>query len=534
MLDRSVTRLWKLPPRTNGYLLSHDVPIPMRDGIDLLADIYSPNGLSKGTVLVRSPYGYSPLMAVTDAGVLASRGYRVVLVRCRGTHGSGGSLQPMQCEVDDATDTVAWLREQPWFEGRFATYGGSYCAFTQWALMMEPPPELTTAVCLVGPHDFQAAMYEGGAFNVGTYLAWSAGNVDPQASSLKRILSTVAGIVHAHKAARVVPLAEGGRRVLRGKAPWYDEWINRRDRDDPFWSPMQCGPALDRIQVPVMLVAGWHDIFLRQSCEQYERLRGRGIDVGLTVGPWTHFGMMSTGGGTVLRRCLEWLDQHLAGGPPVSTSPVRVYMTGAEQWRDLPTWPAAVAEYVLYPQPNGTLSETAAFAGSQAHFTYDPADPTPVRGGRLLVGGGPKNDGSLAKRGDVVSFTSRPLAGPLLVCGTPVVELAHETENGHGDLFVRLSQVDRKGRSRGVADGFVRLESTSVDRPVRVDLDPVAHRFAAGTRLRLLIAGGALPRFERNLGTGQNPATGTAMARSQRAIDLQSSRIVVPTAGFEG
>jgi hypothetical protein len=53
--------------------------------------------------------------------------------------GSGGTFVPMAHEVDDGADTVAWLREQPWFDGRFATVGGSYPGFTQWALLLGRP-----------------------------------------------------------------------------------------------------------------------------------------------------------------------------------------------------------------------------------------------------------------------------------------------------------------------------------------------------------------------------------------------------------
>ena len=64
-------------------------------------------------------------------------------------------------EVDDAADTVSWMRDQAWFDGRFATWGGSYLGFTQWALLVDPPPELVTAVISISPHDFHAAAYQG-------------------------------------------------------------------------------------------------------------------------------------------------------------------------------------------------------------------------------------------------------------------------------------------------------------------------------------------------------------------------------------
>ncbi|MEV6826992.1 CocE/NonD family hydrolase C-terminal non-catalytic domain-containing protein [Amycolatopsis sp. NPDC051102] len=116
----------------------------------------------------------------------------------------------------------------------------------------------------------------------------------------------------------------------------------------------------------------------------------------------------------------------------------------------------------------------------------------------------------------------------LEVLGSPVAELGHSSDNPFADLFVRLSEVDARGRSRNVGDGFVRLGPSTAQGVVRVELDPVAHRFARGSRLRLLVAGGSHPRWERNLGTGDDPATATTMLPSHRKIDLSLSRLVVP------
>jgi predicted acyl esterase len=79
----------------------------------------------------------------------------------------------MRHEITDGHDTVAWLRRQSWFEGRLATYGPSYLGFVQWALAMDPPPELAAAVVHVGPHDFSRSAYRNGAFDLYNYVMWS-------------------------------------------------------------------------------------------------------------------------------------------------------------------------------------------------------------------------------------------------------------------------------------------------------------------------------------------------------------------------
>jgi len=106
--------------------------------------------------------------------------------------------------------------------------------------------------------------------------------------------------------------------------------------------------------------------------------------------------------------------------------------------------------------------------------------------------------------------------------------VGHRSDNPFADLFVRVSEVDAKGGSRNVADGMLRLDPSAPTDPVRLELDPIAHRFARGSRIRLTIAGGSHPRWERNLGTGDDPATSTRMLPSHRTIDLSASRLVLP------
>ncbi|MCO8272145.1 CocE/NonD family hydrolase [Actinoplanes sp. TRM 88003] len=127
----------------------------------------------RGTVLLRTPYGRGFPTSVLNGRMFAARGYHVIIQSVRGTFGSGGRFTPMAQEAEDGQDTVAWLREQPWFDGRLATLGASYLGWAQWALMQDPPPELRVAVVYVGPHDFREAVFGTGAFTVGDFLGWS-------------------------------------------------------------------------------------------------------------------------------------------------------------------------------------------------------------------------------------------------------------------------------------------------------------------------------------------------------------------------
>ncbi len=157
-LGAATGRQWRLPAKRNRVRVERNVPVRMRDGVTLLADHYIPVTTEPvPTVLVRCPYGRGLLYALLSAQLYAERGYHVLFQSTRGTFGSGGAFVPGVSEPDDAHDTVAWLRTQDWFDGRLATAGGSYLGFTQWALAMDPPPELKAMVVMIGVHDLADA-----------------------------------------------------------------------------------------------------------------------------------------------------------------------------------------------------------------------------------------------------------------------------------------------------------------------------------------------------------------------------------------
>ncbi|MBW0015818.1 CocE/NonD family hydrolase, partial [Mycobacterium sp.] len=449
---------------------------------------------------------------------------------------------PMINEAADGADTVAWLREQPWFTGRFATVGLSYLGFTQWALLADPPPELAAAVITVGPHDFNASVWGTGSFAVNDFLSWSdlvAHQEDPV-----RVLAALRQLQGRRKvaqAAAAVPMGAAARTLLGAGAPWFESWVEHCEPDDPFWASLRFSEALERVRVPVLLIGGWQDIFLKQTLEQYRHLRGRDVDVALTVGPWTHTEMLTKGLATGARETLDWLHAHLGGAPaPRRPNRVRVYVTGldkARAWRNLSDWPPVTRERALYLRPGCHLGETPPtdLTGlAPATFRYHPADPTPTIGGPLLSpNGGYRDDGRLASRDDVLAFTSVTLTRDLHVYGNPVVELTHTSDIPHVDLFVRISEVRAVGgrsRSRNVSDGYLRLRAApaTVSGTVRVELDAIAHRFRVGSRIRLLLAGSWFPRYARNLGTEEPMLTGRQSKPATHAVHYGHSRLLLP------
>jgi predicted acyl esterase len=275
-LGRAAARGWSLPPRRNRVAVEYDVEVPMSDGTVLLATHYIPVSVaSAATVLVRCPYGRTGVFALQTGQILAERGYHVLLQSVRGTFGSGGDFEPMRHEITDGQDTVAWLRQQSWFEGRLATYGPSYLGFVQWALAMDPPPELVAAVVHVGPHDFSRSAYRNGAFDLYNYVMWSDLVAHQESTGMLRAMVRMATAERRlRQVLQDLPVAARYADVIGREPAWSERWMEHPQASDPFWAPMQCGPALERITAPVLLVGGWQDLFIEQTLEQYRTLAG--------------------------------------------------------------------------------------------------------------------------------------------------------------------------------------------------------------------------------------------------------------------
>ncbi|ADJ48210.1 hydrolase [Amycolatopsis mediterranei S699] len=479
-------KVFGLPPGGMRYTVERGLRVPTADGAHLLTDVYAPVGEPHGTVLIRTPYGRGLPESLFHGRAFADHGYQVVVQSVRGTGGSTGAFRPMAQEASDAQDTVAWLRTQPWFTGRLATLGGSYLGWTQWALLRDPPPELRASVVVVGPHDFARALRGTGSFALADFLGWSA---TIQARGLPALLAARRRV----KAALREPTAEAA--ALGIGAPWFTGWVSHTDLDDPFWTDYDATAALATTRTPTLLIGGWHDVFVDQTIEQFQALEERGVDVAMTIGPWTHLDTTFKAARVTDSEALSWFDQHLAGTASTRPAPVHSYLTGAGVWRTLSSWPPKTGEHTLALHGSGQLREEPAEDPGTVEFAYDPADPTPALGGRhMSAKAGRQDNRPLESRDDVVTFTSAPLDADLDVVGAPHLELRMTVESAaQPSLFVRLCDVDDRGRSWNVTEVF-----TTTSGSVSLRLGACAHRFLAGHRVRLQISGGAYPRFTRN------------------------------------
>ncbi|PWU56695.1 peptidase S15 [Micromonospora sp. S4605] len=542
MLDRLATRVatavLRLPAaRTRRVTLTRDIPVRVRDGVLLRTDHYAPDLPGAPAVLIRTPYGRGGPMRLLGR-LAAERGFHVVIQSCRGTYGSGGVFEPLVHERDDGLDTVDWLRRQRWWTGAFGMFGASYQGFVQWALAADAGDDLRAMVAVVTASATRDSTYAGDSFALDTVLTWAELLQAQTVPWLARQWELKRGQPRLAAALAHLPLAEADRIATGVRVPFFQEWLRHHTPAADYWRTRVFDDRIAQVRAPVAMLSGWHDIFLPAQLRDFAALRAAGAAPRLTVGPWTHGspGLFVA----ALRDGLDWLDEHLAGRPVARTAPVRVHVGGAGGgWRDLPDWPPPATPVRWHLHPAGALATEPAAPSAPDGFWYDPADPTPSLGGPLLVAqrAGPVDNRPVEARPDVLTWTSAPLADPVEVAGPVHAEVHVRSELSYLDVFVRLCDVDRRGRSWNVCDGLVRIEPgrypTDPAGVVRVPVElwPTAHRFASGHRLRVQVSGGAHPRYARNPGTGEPLGTAVTLRAGRREIlhdPEHPSAIVLP------
>jgi len=526
ILSRIAGSIAKLPPaETYDILIERDLKVPMPDGVILLADRYAPRGVEKPPlILVRCCYGRRGFFGLLNARVFAERGFQVVIQSTRGTFGSGGTFNPFTDEHDDGLATVAWLKEQPWFPGSFATTGPSYLGFVQWAIASEAGPEIKALAIQISTAEFRSQTYPGESFSLDTALSWiHLVATQEHTNILKQIVFPPARKlrpIFSH-----LPLREVDKLATGQHVPYFQEWLENNDPGSEYWKVRSFAETVSDISAPINLVGGWYDIFLPWELRDYRVLRDAGRQPYLTIGPWAH----STPEGLIygVREALTWFNAHLRNDrSQLREAPVRIFVTGANEWRDYPDWPPpGTREQRLHLQPGGALAADLPPHSEPDHYRYDPANPTPVLAGPLLSGKAlPTDNRPLEARPDVLTYTSAPLERDLEVIGPVQADLYVKSSLEHSDFFARLCDVDLKGRSLNVCDALLRV---SPGRPVpeadgtlhiTFDLWPTAHRFRAGHCLRVQISSGAHPRFARNTGSGEPLGTATKLLAADQSI----------------
>ncbi|GAA0924906.1 CocE/NonD family hydrolase [Nonomuraea longicatena] len=498
-----LSRLYGVRPTLRHRVgVRRDVEIPAADGVRLLATHYYPMGQRRPPlVLLRSPYGRGSALDRIPK-LLAERGYQVLYQSLRGTAGSGGRFDGFVIDPADADGTLSWLRAQPWFGGELATWGASYLGYAQWELAARDVPEWKVALIQDAPSEFaRTFMYPGGVFALGNALGWVQ-LVDTMFtgghSLIRQFLAVPGADRRLRRATHTLPVTDADRVLTGRRVPWFQEWI-AHGPDEAYWQRMNHRANTGRMPPVVHLQGGWYDLFLPGMLEDHARLLAAGRRVRLLIGPWGHGKGLYTRAG--MRDTLATLDAALLGRDgPTGT---RVFVTGADQWRDLPEWPPAHQPTPWYPYAGGGLGRDPADRGAPpSRYRYDPADPTPTIGGTTVgMSAGPADNRALEARADVLTFTGPPLAADVEAIGPVRVRLYARSTTAHADYVARLCEVDGRGRSRNLCDGALRVGPDSEADGVRVldiELWPLAHRFRAGNRIRLQISSGAHPRYGRD------------------------------------
>jgi putative CocE/NonD family hydrolase len=538
--SRFFERTMKLPPASDHDVqVERDLRIPMPDGVQLLADRYLPRGDGRPPlVLVRSPYGRRGIWGLLFGRLLAERGFQALVQSCRGTFGSGGTFDPFgPDEHDDGLATIAWLREQPWYPGSFATTGPSYLGMVQWAIAADAGPDLKAICPQVTTSDFRAPFYGGEAFSLQTALTWVN-----QVANQERRFAFVRQSREDHRLKPLfdrLPLRDLDRLATGSHVAYWQDWLTHNDPGDDYWKGRRFSDTLDRVAAPASMVSGWNDIFLPFQLRDYAALRTAGQEPYLTIGPWRHADQEAVGAWA--RDSVAWLRAQLLDDRSLlRPDPVRIFVTGADEWRDLPAWPPTTQAQRWHLQPDGALGTTPPAASEPDRYSYHPGDPTPSLGGPVGLQGRARMDNRMLEaRSDVLTYTSTPLPDDLEVFGEVTTDLFVRSSREHTDFFARLCDVDPAGASINICDSLLRLTpgrpAPEADGTIRLrfPLWPTAHRFRRGHRLRLQVSSGAHPRFSRNTGSGEPLATATTLLAADQQVHHDPehpSAVILPVA----
>ena len=570
-------------PDVSSIVIERDVSIPMRDGVALVADVYRPAEGRWPVLVQRSPYGRIPFpdnFVSLNPVTAAAKGFAVIVQDVRGRGGSGGDFEPFM-EFDDGFDTVQWAAEQPWSTGRVGAFGASYMGATTMQMAASGPPALQAFAALQASSDYyEGRSYWGGALELGALLSTNLGVMaigslprvfpDPRVprarvmrASLRRVLDELATLPVTF------PLRDrldDGSGVLETLTPWFPQWLDH-DAPGEYWEARSIEKRYDRIHSAGVHVTSWYDAMLPGTLANFTALRAAGrTPQRLIVGPWFHYalrgfsidavrvGDLSFGPAAAMdldRIQISWLGAELDDRPQSDHSPVRLFVMGANEWRNEDEWPLRRAQVrPLYLAGDGDaatdlragalVAEEPTRSGGD-EFVYDPTDPVPTAGGAhvispLISTHGPVDQRDLEARADVLSYTGPALASPVEVTGYVRAELWITSSAPSTDFTARLVDVYPDGRAISVCDGIRRLfveegAGPGVVRRVEIEMGATSQVFLRGHRIRVDVSSSNYPRFDPNPNTGERSldAASSVPARQRVLSGPETpSRLLLP------
>ncbi|MFF1880117.1 CocE/NonD family hydrolase [Pseudarthrobacter sp. NPDC058196] len=522
--------------------IEYDIPVPMRDGVVLRADIYRPGGNGPWPVIVaRTPYDKGDLfvLSLLDPWLAARRGFMAVVQDVRGRYSSEGEFQPFVAEGFDGEDTISWAATLPGASGAVGMWGPSYLGNVQWQAAGRRPDALKAIVpSFTFREPADGLIARGGANEVGLIRSWGVSMGFDQA--IRR---------HGHdsneldKHLRLLAEASDGipERIYSELPTSPDAVISRYGLPN-LASPdsresAEIPPHQTEVTVPSLHIGGWYDVFMQGTIDNY-LAAAKNTPARLIIGPWSHtqmsaqqgdinFGFAGNGSAidfkdSIAGLTFDWLHSWMTiGKAPDNELPVKIYVMGANEWRSESEWPLQRAT----PTPwfftaGGALKPKAESTASSVPFTYDPQDPVPAVGGASLLDPSPSagamDQEQVEARADVLLFTSDVLTEDLEVTGRVCATLVAQTDGPTTDWVVRLCDVHPNERSYVVTDGIRRINGKPGEmKSVEVDLWSTSMVFKKGHRIRVQVTSSCFPRWDRNLNTEEGLATGKMRVANQ-------------------
>ena len=553
--------------------ISKDVPVPMRDGIVLRADILLPAEAGRfPTLIYRTPYNKElALQEYKTFEKAVARGYAVIVQDVRGRYASDGEFNAYRNEGHDGYDTIEWAAQQSWSDGNVGTFGLSYPGAVQWLAAVENPPHLKAmvpAMTFSTPRNF---FYSGGAFD-GSWLDWIWFNIAPD---IRRRKNLPGPKTHAEAAAawkqehqrlqEFLPLRD--LPDLKDVAPFYYEWLSHPPAD-PWWDWAELRNKYDRVHAAVLNLSGWYDEaygpdgattnFNGLLAARHGEIDPRTRTI---IGPWTHGGQEKSRSGErdfgsaaaidYDELILRWMDHYVRGidNGVDREKRVRIFVMGENVWRDEDAWPLKRARemnmYLASKTDHSSTGQLATTTGKSSRpnstFLSDPEHPLTDP----YEGYGAHDYRSFIGRNDVLIFDSEPLTVDTEITGPIRAEIYLETGALDVDLWVRLLDVAPDGTAFNLmSPGLDVLRASYRHRKLareelfsaqiyRLEINSMltSNVFPRGHRIRAQISGAFFPHFSRNLQSGATEFTSahTVPAFIRIYHDAKHpSRIVLP------
>ena len=502
--------------------------IPMRDGIELAADVYMPKSATGQipAVISATPYDKGGVFMNEDIALYSTNGYAMVCVDLRGRGKSEGDWRPIVHDGPDCHDAVEWVAEQTWCTGKVGMTGLSYMGWVQWAAASQHPPHLSAMVSTSAAGRWQQEIpYTDGCFQL--YFGWWAYLVRRRITELHGLESN-----DWEEILSWLPLEKIGD-FINPSGPVWEEMVGRDTLDD-FWKDYRFDDQYDTFDIPCLHVTGWYDLEdLLGAFHHYEHMTAASPardDQRLIVGPWSHVNsrvphhsyagdfLSDTAALDMDAEHLRWFDFWLKGiqNGAMDTAPVRIYQPGTNEWREVDHWPLGKREEPLYLHFDGSSGSLSATVSDQEasvrSYRYDPLDPAPTQIDirNYPVEHVPLDQTAVEQRGDVVTYTSEPLTEELIISGWAHLQFFASSDCNDTEWHVKITDVDPHGRSKKVCQGCRRAsyrDSLENPEPIvpgeiyafDVALWPTHHAFLRGHQIRVSITSSDFPWFARSL-----------------------------------